>query len=162
MILDLFSMLLKVYGYLGIFIINAISSATIILPLPSSFLVFASGAILNPFLVGISAAIGSTIGEFSGYALGFGGRQIIKRKWKGWMKKTEKLIKSYGMFLVLVLFAATPLPDDIPGILAGVVRYPIKKFFIASLIGKLILNLILAYAGFYGARWVLQYLGVSL
>jgi len=162
MILDFFDMLLKTYGYFGIFLISMISSATIILPLPSSIFIFAAGAILNPFLVGLSAGIGSALGEFSGYMLGFGGRQVIKRKWKWWVKETNKLSKRYGIFWILILFAVTPLPDDIPGILAGTLKYPIKKFFIAVFIGKLILNLALAYAGFFGARWILNYFGLSL
>lgn len=158
----MFGMLMRTYGYLGIFLVSLASSATIIFPLPSSFLVFAAGVALNPLLVGVSAGFGAALGEFSGYALGFGGRQVIKRKWKVWIGKTDKLAKKYGIFWIIILFAATPLPDDIPGILAGVVRYPVKKFFLASLIGKLILNLVLAYAGFYGARWILQYLGSGL
>jgi membrane protein YqaA with SNARE-associated domain len=155
-ILDIFTLLLNTYGYFGIFLINLIASLTIILPLPASIFVFASSAVLNPFVVGLSAAAGSAIGEISGYALGRGGRKVIGKKWKKTMDNTEKLFMKYGGFLIIIIFGATPLPDDIVGILAGTLKYPFKKYFIATFIGKLILNLALAYGGFYGINWVLN------
>jgi membrane protein DedA with SNARE-associated domain len=144
------------YGYIGIFLISLIGSATIFLPLPSAIFVFTVGALLNPFLVGLFAGIGSAIGEFTGYALGLGGRKIMKKKWKKEIKKIEGLFQNYGGFLVILIFAATPLPDDITGIVAGILKYPVKKYFIASLIGKIVLNLVLAYAGLYGTKWILS------
>jgi membrane protein DedA with SNARE-associated domain len=157
MISDLFMSLVTTYGYLGLFLVNLIGSATIIFPLPSSIFVFASGAVLNPFFVGLSSAIGCAIGELTGFALGTGGRKVIEGKWKKHIVKVEGWFEKYGGFWIIILFAATPLPDDIVGIVAGTLKYPIKKFFLASFIGKLILNLILAYAGFYGLNWVMSY-----
>jgi membrane protein YqaA with SNARE-associated domain len=155
-VLEIFEMLIMTYGYFGLFLINLISYATIIFPLPASIFVFGSGAVLNPLLVGISAALGSAIGEISGYVLGLGGRKVIEKKWKKQINDVEKLFQKYGGFLIIVVFGATPLPDDIVGIFAGTVKYPFKNYFIASLIGKLILNLALAYSGFYGINWVLD------
>ena len=66
------------------------------------------------------------------------------------------------MFPVLILFAATPLPDDVLGILGGAISYPLKKFLLASFIGKAIMNIALAWGGFYGINWVLQVFGVGL
>jgi membrane protein YqaA with SNARE-associated domain len=155
MILEFFMALLETYGYFGIFLVNLIAASTIIFPLPSSVFVFAAGAFMNPFLVGLFAALGCTVGEFSGYALGLGGRKVIKKKWEKWITKTEKWFQKYGAFWIIVLFAATPLPDDVVGVLSGVLNYPLKRFFIASFIGKLILNLALAYGGLYGIKWIL-------
>lgn len=153
---------MKDYGYAGIFLISLIGSSTIIFPLPVSAFVFAAPRILNlnPFLIALSAALGCTIGEFVGYALGSGSRKAVEDKWKKWIKRTEKLFQRYGGFLIIVVFAATPLPDDIVGIVSGAIKYPLKKFFIASFIGKLILNLVLAYGGYYGLDWILKYLGI--
>jgi membrane protein YqaA with SNARE-associated domain len=150
---------LKSYGYTGIFLINLIASSTIIIPLPAAVFVFSFGSILNPFLVGVLAGVGSAIGELTGYALGIGGREILRGKWKKQIIKVEKLFEKYGGFLIIFVFAATPLPDDIVGIAGGVMKYPVKKFFVASLLGKIVLNLALAYAGFYGVNWILQYFG---
>ncbi|MEM5872290.1 MAG: VTT domain-containing protein [Candidatus Aenigmatarchaeota archaeon] len=157
MLTELF-LTLKLYGYLGIFLISLISASTIIFPIPSAAFVFASGAILNPLLVGLIAGIGAALGEFVGYGLGIGSRKALKKKWKREIEKIEKLFQKYGGFLIIVIFAATPLPDDLTGIVAGILKYPVKKFFIASLIGKIILHLALAYAGLYGMKWILNIL----
>jgi membrane protein YqaA with SNARE-associated domain len=156
MILEFFRWLLNSYGLVGIFLVSLIGSSTIILPLPSAAIIFLAGSIMNPLLVGALGGLGSTIGEFSGYILGQGGRKAIERKWKKEIDKIEKLFEKYGGFLVTVAFAATPLPDDIVGLFCGVINYNVKKFFFAVLIGKLIMNLALAYGGFYGIRWILD------
>lgn len=145
------------WGYFGIFIISLIGSATIILPLPAATFVFALGSILNPLILGLVAGIGSAFGELIGYGLGFSGRKIAKEKIKEKLEAAKSKFEKYGGFSVLILFAATPLPDDIVGILGGILKYEIKKFFLAVLIGKAIFNLILAYAGYYGINWILKY-----
>lgn len=156
-----FVSLIETYGYFGIFLVSLTEASTIVFPLPFSIIIFTAGAILNPFLVGLSAGLGASIGEFTGYVLGFGGRKVIEKRYKKDIRKAEKLFQKYGGFLVIILFAATPLPDDIVGILGGTLNYPLKKFFIAVLIGKIILNLALAYGGFYGIKWILQIFSYS-
>lgn len=148
---------LRGYGYIGIFLVNLIGSATIFLPIPSAAFVFTSGIFLNPLLVGIIGGLGSAIGEFTGYALGLGGRVALKKRWKKQIDNIEKLFEKYGWFFVIFIFAATPLPDDIAGIAAGILKYPVKKYFLAVLIGKIVLHLVIAYAGFYGLHWILHY-----
>ena len=154
---NIFDMLAS-YGYIGIFLISLIGSSTVIFPLPSAAFVFVAGLYLNPFLIGLLAGLGSAIGEFTGYALGLGGRKIIKGKWEKEIKRVENLFHKYGGFFIIMIFATTPLPDDITGIVAGILKYPIKKFFIASLIGKVIMHIILAYAGLYSLKWILDIL----
>jgi len=161
MFLDIFASLIKTYGYFGLFLANLMATSTIVIPLPVAIVVFAAGALMNPFLVGLSSALGATLGELTGYALGVGGRKVIEKKWKKWIKKIEILFQKYGGFWVIMLFAATPLPDDIVGIVGGTLDYPVKKFFVASFIGKLILNLALAYGGFYGIDWILKSFGIG-
>jgi membrane protein YqaA with SNARE-associated domain len=151
--------LVRDWGYLGIFVISLVSSASIILPVPYFAFVFAAGAVLNPLLVGIAGGLGSAIGELSGYLIGFGGKHAIKNKHEKLLKKAESWAEKHGFFAVVVFFAATPLPDDIIGILGGALGYNVKKFFVASLIGKLALNLALAFGGFYGYAWLLSSLG---
>ena len=53
------------YGYPGAFLISLISSATVILPAPGLILLVAIGSISNPILVGLSGAIGGSIGEMT-------------------------------------------------------------------------------------------------
>ena len=149
----------ETWGYLGIFIINIIGSATIFLPVPAFAVVFLFGAILNPWLVGLVAGLGAAIGEITGYVLGIGGREVLKRKEDKWFKKASKWSEKRGLFPVIILFAATPIPYDIIGILCGVIKYDIKRFFVATLIGKIIVNIALAWAGFYSMSWILAAFG---
>jgi membrane protein YqaA with SNARE-associated domain len=67
------------------------------------------------------------------------------------------MFEKYGGFLALIIFAATPLPDDIAGIIAGFLKYDLKRFFAAVLIGKVIFHLVLAYGGYYGINSLLKY-----
>jgi membrane protein YqaA with SNARE-associated domain len=146
-------------GYLGIFFVSFIGSATIIFPLPSFILVFVMGAVMNPWLVGISAAAGNAIGELTGYGIGKGSGKLIEKKYKETLERYKKWFKRDNIFLLVTIFAATPLPDDVVGIVCGVFNYDLKKFIVASFLGKLILNLFLAWGGFYGIRWVLTFFG---
>ena|SRR3989338_2768909 len=142
------------FGYLGVFLASLIGSASIFLPLPSFLIVTAAGTTLNPILVGIAAGLGSAIGELVGYLIGLGllyGKKRISRKKEN---KYSKLVKKWfrrkrGMAIIFI-FALTPLPDDIVGIVCGAIKYDVKKFFVATLAGKIILHIALAYAGLYG------------
>jgi membrane protein YqaA with SNARE-associated domain len=156
MVIEIFNALVGTYGYLGVFLVSMLGSATIFLPLPSTFVVFFSAAFLNPLLLGLVGGLGAAIGELTGYVLGFGGKKLIERKWKKKLVETEKLFQKHGGFLIILIFAATPLPDDIVGLLGGSLGYPVKRFFLATLIGKIILHLILAYGGYYSLNWVLE------
>ena len=107
------------WGYLGIFLINFLGSATIFFPVPAFIVVFLFGGILNPWLVGISAGIGAALGELTGYAIGKGGEVALKKKYKKWILRGEKWFRNHMAFPFIVIFAATPLPDDVLGILCG-------------------------------------------
>lgn len=166
---DFFLNLVHTFGYAGVFLASLIGSASVILPLPSFAFVFAAGSLLNPMAVGILAGIGAAIGELTGYGVGYGISYGIKYREKRrkkerikilhnkWFRIANKLAKKRSMFVIIFIFAATPLPDDIIGIICGSIKYDVKKFFIATLIGKIMLSLILAYAGFYGIDWLKGY-----
>ncbi len=50
-----------------------------------------------------------------------------------------------------------PFPFDVIGILCGLIKYDVKKFFAAVFIGRFALYLALAYAGSMGIKIVLDY-----
>jgi len=137
------------YGYLGIFVINFISAATIFLPTPGTATVFLGGAVWNPLMVGIASGLGSGTGELFAYFLGFGGRGLLKTeegKYK-WIKKLEEIFKKSG-FRTSFVFAILPLPIfDIIGVIAGAVNYPVWKFFLAVTSGRILRNIVFAVSG---------------
>lgn len=141
-------------GYIGLFLVNFVASALIILPVPAFLLVFTSGNFLNPWLVGLTAGAGAALGELTGYGLGKGGGKVIEKKYRKLIIVGKKWIKGRASFSMIILFAATPLPDDVVGILCGIFNYDIRKFLLASFIGKVMMNTALAWGGFYGLKWL--------
>ncbi len=147
---------LKTYGYAGLFVINLIGSASILLPSPAAASVFGGGALLDDLLgvpaflwVGLIAGLAEALGEFSGYAAGYGGRLIVQdrpeyRRIHGWMQR-------HG---ILTMFLMSIIPNplfDLAGIAAGAVQMPVPRFFFSVLGGKVIKDLYLAAIGGLGA-----------
>ncbi|MFB6075659.1 MAG: YqaA family protein [Candidatus Aenigmatarchaeota archaeon] len=151
------SQIIGVYGYLGIFVVSFISAASIILPIPGFAVIFAAGAFLDPFIVSIVSGIGFGAGELTGVLLGKGSRKALEKRYEEKVKNLEEKTNRYGAFFVFFLFAVTPLPDDISGIFAGVINYDWKKFLVASILGKTILSLFMAYTGHFGINWLLNF-----
>ena len=146
---------LKSYGYAGLFLINVIGAASILLPSPAAASVFGGGALLQDFLgvpafiwVGLVAGLGEAVGEFSGYAAGYGGRLIIQERpayarIHDWMQKRG--------FITMFLMSTIPNPAfDIAGLAAGAVQMPLRSFFVAVLSGKIIKDTWMAAAGGLG------------
>lgn len=148
------------YGYFGIFLISLIGALSIFFPIPYTVIIFTLGATFEPVWIAVAAGLGSAVGEFSGYLLGFGGRKVISEKYK---KKMEFLMKIFDKFgpIVIFLFALTPLPDDLLFIPLGVIRYSLIRAFIPALIGKICMNFIVAYSGRLSIQIIRDIFGVE-
>jgi uncharacterized membrane protein YdjX (TVP38/TMEM64 family) len=156
MVVELLANLVQTYGYVGIFLASLIGSATIILPAPYLILVFSAGSVLDPFLVGVIAGVGSSIGELTSYFVGLGGNKIILKKYKKKIDKIKKIFQENGWDKGILVLSISPVPFDLVGLFCGSIRYDIKKFFLLTLVGKLVKHLIIAYAGFYSVGWVIS------
>jgi len=148
---------LEGYGYLGVFLISLTLNATIVLP-AGNFLVLATmGAVLpSATLVGLAGGLGAAVGELTGYAAGYSGQAIISRqrvytRLKGWVER-------WGMLTIFIL-SIVPLVFDLAGIAAGVIRFPLWKFFLACWLGRTILYLVIAWGGAMGWEALLNLLG---
>lgn len=135
---------LQRFGYPGIFVINLLGSATIVLPAPALGLVIAASLlrntagelVFNPFWLGAVAGLGATLGEFSGYGAGFSGQGLMERT--PLYNKLHDFTKRFGIVTIIVL-AIQPLPIfDLAGVAAGSLKMPLHQFFLATLIGKLL------------------------
>lgn len=160
-IASIINYLINNYGLLGVFLASLIGNSTIFLPVPTYLLVYALGAKMNPFLLGLVAGTGAALGELTSYMVGFGieaGTHVEKRKFKKRYKDISKLFSKYG-FWIIPLFAATPLPMDAVGLVAGFLKYSWRKFLLGCLIGKLIMHWVIAYAGFKSYEFVMQIFG---
>ena len=141
---------LKSLGYVGVFLISILDSATIILPVASWTILIPLASQLNPLALGIIAGLGSSLGELTGYFAGLSGRIIVAGKNHHRLLEGQKAaVYKYGPVAVF-FFAFVPNPlFDFAGITAGAIRMPLWQFLAACLLGKTIRFILLAYAGFY-------------
>jgi membrane protein YqaA with SNARE-associated domain len=134
------------YGDFGIFLISLIGALSIFFPLPCTVVIFTLGGLFDPFLSAIAAGLGSAVGEFSGYLLGYYGRRVISPERRRKMGFMVRVFDRFGP-ITIFLFALTPLPDDLLFIPLGIMRYSLLHAFIPALIGKVSMNFIVAYSG---------------
>ena len=143
----------KALGYPGVFLLSLLASGGMGFPIPGiAATCGAAGLSLNLIAVGILAGIGETIGELSGYAIGYGGQSILTGK--RLYKRVQAWMTRWGILTLLVL-AAVPNPIfDFVGISAGALRYPLRKFLLVVFFGKLFKGIFIAHLCYWIVRWV--------
>ena len=142
-------------GYLGLAIVSFFGSLIPFVPIPS-FVLLATMAVGEQFdihILVIIAALTSTAAKQIIFYVSYGGRRIISEKTKKRMKPFQKLVKRYGGSAAFFA-AATPIPDDLVYIPLGLAKYNPKRFFIATLLGKVVL--------YYVIVLISHYMGLSL
>jgi membrane protein YqaA with SNARE-associated domain len=133
------------YGYIGLFVVGALSSASVLFPIPGLSLAFVTAGALNPLIVGLAIGTGAACGELTGYLAGTAGKGLIEdqpayQRTAGWMNR-------FGVWAVFAL-AVIPNPFfDIVGIMSGVLRIPIWRFFTACWAGNVIKATVVAFVG---------------
>ena len=139
-------------GYVGVFIFTFLGAATIFLPSASSLVVIGAGAWLNPFLVGIVAGLAATLGELTGYAIGYEGGELLEKRSrlfaraKGWMEKRGSV--------TLFLLSIVPNPAfDAAGLAAGAIKFPLRRFLVIVWTGKTIQAIVGAFLGSQSWSW---------
>ena len=142
-------------GYLGLTIVSFFGSLIPFVPIPSFVLVatMAAGEQFDIHVLVLIAALTSTAAKQIIFYVSYGGRKIISEKTKKRMKPFQKLVKRYGASAAFVA-AATPIPDDLVYIPLGLAKYNPKRFFVATLSGKIVL--------FYVIVLISHYTGLSL
>ncbi len=139
------------FSYLGVFLISLVGALSVIIPIPYTLVIYLLGSVLDPFLVAVSGGLGSALGEFSGYGLGYYGRVVLSKERRRKMDYMMKVFHRYG-FAAIFLFALTPLPDDLLFIPLGIMRYRFLKAFIPAFLGKMLMCFILAYSGYWSVE----------
>ncbi|MCR4336009.1 MAG: VTT domain-containing protein [archaeon] len=144
------------YGLVGLLIAAMIANASIFLPVPIDLVIFALSAesanYFDVVVISIVAGIGAAIGEMTAYIMGLlGVKTAEKAKHKEFLQmgKVREKLGTKGMVFIF-LGAMTPFPFDLIGIVAGLIKYDVKKFFVAALAGKILRYLIIGAAAYYG------------
>lgn len=141
------------WGYLGIFFVQVMNSATILLPAPGHAYTFTIGNSLNPLIIGVIGGLGAGIGELTGYLLGASGRHVLTSG--RWYARFDTIANRWASPAIFTI-AALPLPFDVAGVWAGAARYPVWKFLALVTAGKVIKVTLIAGAGYYSVPYLLR------
>jgi len=143
------------YGYFGILGVSFLGSLIVFVPVPYFlFVVLASvNSNFDPTFVGIISAIGATAGKVIIFKASYTGSRFIGKNAEERIRPFKRLVGRYG-WMAAFLAAVTPLPDDLGYIPLGFAKYSITRFWIATLSGKLIFTLFIA----WGSRLSFQYI----
>jgi membrane protein YqaA with SNARE-associated domain len=114
-------------------------------------ILFVTASIWNPLMVGLAAAIGASVGGFGGYFMGILGRRVLLKE--NFMcsisemlcnKNIGKCVNDRGPLVIGILAFQPILPFEITGIIAGSLKMPVQKFFMATFVGNSIKYITLA------------------
>ena len=176
----------QAYGYAGVFVVGLLCGITVI-PAPTQILIFTFGHVLNWWLVGLIAGLGSAIGGITIYLTGAGAQNVWTRfrnrewafqhrlgidneianlqeskawsKWKAFYERLARWINGKGGYWAVFLTSAVVFSPFYPaGLAAGSLRMGLIKFFLLSWAGKTVRYLYVAAAGYYGLEFILRLL----
>jgi len=144
-------------GYIGLGLVSFIGSLIPFVPVPS-FILLATMSVGEQFdlhILALISAFTATIAKQIIFYASYGGRRMISEKTKKRMRPFQKLVKRYGGAAAFVA-AATPIPDDMVYIPLGLAKYNPKRFFIATLSGKIVLCYIIVLISHYTGLSILE------
>jgi hypothetical protein len=144
---------LMVFGplgiYVGVFLISVFGNFTIIFPVPYLFVLLLIAlqpgfTLFDGLMLGIVAGAGAAIGEIVAWLLGRSQSKSLESSPTGQqlLKIRGQIERGYGGLLIFI-YAATPLPDDILLIALGATKYPLWKAILFCFFGKVVLALII-------------------
>lgn len=118
--------------YLGLFAACSVANAALF-PSVSLLLILPFASVLPLHGVAFFAALGASLGEMTGYYLGFCGRDVLDRKV---VKKVQAIFSEHEVLWVFII-CILPLPVfDVIGILAGSVKMNPFRFYFSCFAGK--------------------------
>ena len=147
------------YGLLGLFFNGMFSS---FIPIPTELTISALllGGI-NPLDIFLVLTVGSIIGGYIAYYLGYNGR-LLKRLRRTPNKKHEQksinIMTRYGWFTIIFFSPWIPILGDVVSIIAGTKRYNIVKYTIAMTAGKTVKAVAIVFFGIHFAHWLVYIL----
>lgn len=162
------------YSLLGLFVISFAAGSLLsftAVPVPYWLLVFTLPAILAPrwgilapVWVGLTSALGATMGHLPTFMLGYGGsslsQKILIKFDNRFHKRTMAWAKKHGAwasFLISAIFNPMHIPMTIA---IGTLRFSPPKFLLYSFLGNTAKSMFLAFAGYFGLNSLLHFLGM--
>ncbi|SMH71502.1 YqaA family protein [Candidatus Nitrosotalea okcheonensis] len=147
------------YGLLGLFFNGMFSS---FIPIPTEITI--SALLLgkaNVFDVFVVLVVGSTIGGYIAYYIGYNGRllkKLRKTPEEKYEQKSINIMTKYGWFTIIFLSPWIPILGDVVSIVAGTKKYNIVKYSIAMTTGKTVKAVAIVFFGVHFIQWLVQIL----
>jgi len=157
---------IRAHGSISVLIGVLIES--VIVPIPSPLIIMGAGAVLVPaeipgsavftrilFQIVLPGSIGSTLGAYVGYGIGFwGGQSAINRLqrflgfgWSDVQTMERRLTQRHAGLIILVLRALPIIPLSLISIGAGIIRWPVGSFSFWTFLGSIPRCFILGFLG---------------
>ncbi len=137
-------------GYPFLTLVSFFGSLIPFVPLPH-FIFLATMAVGDQFNIHILALLSAVAAAGAKqiiFYVSYTGRRIIREDTKRRMKPFQRLVKRYGASAAFVA-AATPIPDDLVYSPLGLAKYNPKRFFVATLAGKIVLSYVIVLSSHY-------------
>lgn len=132
-------------GYIGVFAVSLVSNSVPFVGVP--YLLIVAGYVAREAIrfglpveiaLVLASALGATLGKLTVYFVAAGFRLRLSESTKDNLKYFTRFSRRMA-FPLIVLFAATPMPDDVLYIPLGVARYPLTYYFFGVFVGKAIM-----------------------
>ena len=134
----------------------------VFLPIPSSLVMIANGAIFGAILGTMFSIAGNMGAAMLGYRLGASGSKIINRFIpKAEQEKARLFFERWG---TLAIIASRPVPilAETVSIVAGISAVPLRRFMLTALAGIIPASALYAYSGAKAADFISNLLVFSL
>ena len=140
------------WGYLGAFLINGISSASVVLPAPGGAIILLMAADYHWLPLGIAAGVGGTLGSLTAYLVGAQARPALEKR--RFYDGTRRIMNRFGYIILFLLTIPPVSPGDFGGILAGATRYPLRKYLVAVGLASIVKMVALTYGAAISLAWL--------
>ena len=155
---------IRSYGLLGVLIVSFVAGSTFsvtAIPVPYWLVVFtmpsilaAEWGVLAPLWVGLTSALGASLGQLITFMIGYGGRGISEKVSSKinsrFYDRAIDWAQRHGS-LAVFLMSAVVNPLHLPMTIAiAALGYPPHKFFFYCFLGVAVKSLVIAFCGYYG------------
>ncbi|MDE1763140.1 MAG: DedA family protein [Thaumarchaeota archaeon] len=142
------------YGLAGLFF-NGMFSSFIPIPTEVTTSTLLLGGV-NPFNVFLVLTVGSIIGGYIAYYLGYNGRLIgrLRKSTPKYEQKSMSIMTKYGWSTIIFFSPWIPILGDIISIIAGTKKYNIVKYSIAMAAGKTVKSFAIVFFSIHFLHWL--------
>ncbi len=146
------------FGYGAVAGAVLLASGGLVVPVPALAITCTTATFLHPAAVAVIAGLAGTLGELTGYFLGYSGSGVLERR--RFYHRVETWMRRRGWLLLFVISAVPNPLFDVAGIAAGALRYPLWRYLVFVGLGKQVKFFMIAYGCHYSLQGLKGVFGV--